>query len=86
MTYTFNEVILMKDGSIKAVYDADLAELLRKLNMYDDVVSQKCHCIFCDTVITLENIDGIIPHGNEIVFSCNEPVCRSKLIEELNTK
>lgn len=86
MAYTINEVSLMKDNSIKAVYDSDLEALLKKLNAYDDVVAQRCHCIYCGAIMTMDNIDGIIPRGNEIVFSCNEPVCRAKLVEEMGTK
>lgn len=86
MSYTKKEVILMKDNSIKAVYDADLEMLLKRLAIYDSVVSQKCHCVFCNAIITLDTIDGIIPNGDEISFSCTSPTCRLKLIEGMNDR
>lgn len=86
MPYTNNEVSIMKDNSIKAVYDSDLEALLKKLNVYDDVTAKKCHCIYCGTTITVDNIDGIVPNDNEVVFSCNTPACRAKLLEEMSTK
>lgn len=75
----------MKDNSIKAVYDADLEALLTSLGVIDDVKAGKFQCIFCGESIRIENIDGIIPRGNEIVFSCNAPACRLKLISKENT-
>lgn len=75
----------MKDNSIKAVYDADLEALLTSLGVIDDVKAGKLHCVFCGNTINLDNLDGIIPHNNEVVFSCNAPACRLKLISKENT-
>lgn len=86
MTYNYHEVSLMKDNSIKAVYDADLEMLLKGLYVFDDIVDGKCQCVFCGTKMTMQNIDGIIPQENTIVFSCNAPACRFKLVEEMNNK
>lgn len=86
MSYIDDEVRLMKDNSIKAVYDADLEMLLKRLAMYDLVTAGQCRCMFCQSTITLDTIDGIIPNGNEISFSCTSPACRLKLIEEMNNR
>ena len=79
------EVIIMKDNPIKAVYDADLEALLTSLGAIDDVKAGKLRCVFCGEIIRLDNIDGIIPHNNEVVFSCNAPACRLKLISKEST-
>ena len=84
MTHTTNGVTLMKDNSIKAVYDADLEMLLKRLGMYDDVVSKKCRCIFCGEPITLDTLDSIIPSGNDILFSCTSHACRLRLTEGMS--
>ena len=76
----------MKDNSIKAVYDADLEALLKSLGVVDEIQAGKYRCVFCDQVIHLDNIDGIIPMNNEIAFSCNAPTCRIKMIEGMNKK
>lgn len=86
MSYIDNEVKLMKDNSIKAVYDADLELLLKRLAMYEPVTTGQCHCMFCQATITLATIDGIIPNGNEISFSCTSPACRLKLVEGMNNR
>ena len=72
----------MKDNSIKAVYDTDLVALLTSLGVIDDVNTGKLRCVFCGKTIQIDNIDGIIPHNNEVVFSCNAPKCRLKLISK----
>lgn len=82
MKYNYNEVVLMKDNSIKAVYDADLEMLLKKLEVFDSVIAGKCHCIFCGRTITLENLDSIIPQEQTIAFSCSQIDCRNRLVKE----
>ena len=70
----------MKDGAIKAVYDSDLVGLLRALDVYDEVIDGKSHCIYCKDVITIDNLDSIVPMCNQIVFTCNSPSCRFNLL------
>lgn len=74
----------MNHNSIKAVYDADLEALLTSLGVIEDVCAGKFHCMFCGEPINMDNIDGIIPHHNDIAFSCNAPACRLKLISKEN--
>lgn len=78
------EAVIMKDNSIKVVYDSDLVSLLESLNVLENVMKGECVCVFCGRVISIDNIDGIIPMGDDISFSCNESACRLKLVGEVN--
>ncbi len=86
MCYNYSEVSIMRDNTMKVVYDSDLEDLLKRFEVYDDVLAHRCHCVFCGSVISMENIDGIIPQGDRIAFSCNTPVCRKRLIEEMGAR
>jgi len=73
-------VCIMKDNSIKAVYDGDLEHLLQSLGVYDGVMQGKYKCVFCGNTINMDNIDGILPINNDVAFSCNAPSCQLNLI------
>lgn len=75
-----NGAQIMKNNQMKAVHDNDLNNLLKSLNVYDDVCSGKFECIFCHKKITIENIDAIVPYDNSVQFTCDDPECHSKLI------
>lgn len=70
----------MKNNQMKAVHDNDLEKLLKSLGVYEDVVNGKYHCLFCNNVITAENIDSIVPHEQSVQFTCDNPLCHSRLI------
>lgn len=71
---------IMKDNKVSAVHDDDLNELLHSLNVYDDVVNQKYHCLFCNKLITLSNIDSIVPYDGEVQFTCDKQDCHLRLL------
>jgi hypothetical protein len=71
---------LMKSNELLAVHDDDLVTLLKSLEKYDDVVSGKCACIFCQQAIKLSNIGSIIPLEGKVVFSCNDDSCLNNLV------
>ena len=65
---------------MRAVHDDDLESLLKSLNVYNDVVTGKFKCLFCQNKITIENIDAIVPYNNSVQFTCDNPECHLKLI------
>lgn len=71
---------IMKNNTMKAVHDKDLESLLSSLGVYEDVIHQKYRCLFCDDIITLDNIDSIVPHEGSVKFTCDKPECHLKLI------
>ena len=71
---------IVKDSKLNVVHDDDLETLLKSLKVYDDVISGKKKCLFCESVITMENIDSIVPQNKEVQFTCDNIECHSKLI------
>lgn len=71
---------IMKNKEMRAVHDDDLESLLKSLNVYNDVVTGKFKCLFCQNKITIENIDAIVPYNNSVQFTCDNPECHLKLI------
>lgn len=70
----------MKNNKMKAVHDKDLENLLRSLNVYEDVIKGKYKCLFCNAVITFDNIDSIVPHDESVQFTCDKLECHQKLL------
>lgn len=71
---------IVKNNQMKAVHDNDLVQLLKSLNVYEKVVDKQYHCLFCNRVITIDNIDSIVPHEGSVQFTCDKPECHMKLI------
>jgi hypothetical protein len=67
---------------ISAVHEKDLKELLSSLNLLEEVNEGHIHCKFCDTVITLENLQCIYPKGDEIVFCCDKIGCFEQALKD----
>ncbi len=60
---------------VTAISTDEVAGLLRKLNLYDDVVSGKAKCFICGRKITLDNIGGILMVDGKPVLVCDKPSC-----------
>ncbi len=69
--------IKLKKKQIKFVYDSDLENLLKKLDILDAIMSEKVKCYICGGVITLENIGAIIKVKGRVELICQNPVCIS---------
>lgn len=65
--------------SLKAVYDDDLANLLKNLNIYDDLVAGKIKCKFCREVTDLENLSSVFPNGGTVHVCCSKAECQEEL-------
>lgn len=71
----------MKDNHLQAVHDDDLSALLVSLGVYDKIHDGQCSCIFCEKVITFENLGAIIPLKGKIAFSCDSQICLNSMGE-----
>lgn len=71
---------IVKENKMKVVHDKDLEDLLKSLQVYKDVIDGKYKCLFCDEVITFDNIDSIVPYENLVQFTCDKIECHEKLI------
>ena len=71
---------IVKDNKLSMVHDDDLEKLLKSLGTYDDIKKGKKRCIFCDSVMTIDNIDSIVPHDGAVQFTCDKIKCHARLI------
>lgn len=68
---------------IPAVFKEDIQKLLQSINELDSVEKGERICKVCSKVISIDNIQLIIPRQNNVFdFVCDSPVC----VEEYNRK
>ncbi|MHA1632620.1 MAG: hypothetical protein ACTSXC_07445 [Candidatus Freyarchaeota archaeon] len=52
--------------------------MLRRLGVYEKVVTGEIKCHFCGSPLTIENIGGFLQIDGMIVMVCNKPECLIK--------
>jgi hypothetical protein len=67
---------------IKAVHKNNLEEMLKGLEMLENVKEGRINCKFCGKTITLGNLGCLYPKNNEISFCCNDIECFMKAIQD----
>ena len=72
----------MKEEIIQTVHDQDLEKLLTKLGLLEKLQNNLLRCAFCNTVITLDNLQGIFKEKEEIKLICDKPSCYKQLMEK----
>lgn len=72
---------VMKNNRLQAVHDDDLSNLLMSLGVYENVQNGKCSCLFCQKVITFDNLGAIVPISGEISFVCDSAMCLNSMTE-----
>ena len=60
---------------VTAISSDDVVGLLRRLELYDEVVKGKITCFICKTIVTLENIGGVTVVGGKAILVCGNPGC-----------
>lgn len=74
---------MTEKNKIPAVFKEDLQKLLQSINEIDSIEKGERLCKVCSKVISLENIQLIIPsQANTFDYICDSPVC----VEEHNRK
>jgi hypothetical protein len=64
---------------LKAVYEDDLAGYLKSIGIYDAVMQGEYRCKYCGNVITMENLEVIIPDASGTQIVCNNKNCINQL-------
>jgi len=72
----------MKEEIIQTVHDQDLEKLLIKLDLLEKLKNGLLKCALCDTLITLDNLQGIFKEEEEIGLICDKPECYKRLMEK----
>lgn len=74
---------MTKKNKISAFFKEDIQKLLQSINEIKPIENGERICNVCSKIITLENIQIIIPRqGGTFDFICNSPVC----VQEYNLK
>ena len=69
----------MKENKIPAVYKEDLEKLLISIGEDKSIANGERHCLVCAKVITLDNLQLIIPRAEKkFEFICTDTECVSK--------
>lgn len=73
-------------AKLNAIYDTDLQELLRNLNLEEKLLAGSLKCKFTGEVMTMTNIHSIFPEEGGIKFVSNNPEAIKLLSEYINEK
>ena len=60
---------------LKTVYEDDFPDLLKSLGLDNKINSGGLRCKNCDKIITLDNIEILLPYKNEIFAICSDKKC-----------
>jgi hypothetical protein len=67
--------IIRRRIPVTAISSDNVVGLLRRLDLYDDVVKGKITCYICGKEVTLENIGGILVVSGKTILICDKPGC-----------
>lgn len=72
----FFQFIFGKKSHIKFVEDYDFTDYLKRIGVFDEVISGDKFCTSCGTKITLDNLQAVIPgENNKVRFICDKTTC-----------
>lgn len=72
----------MHKHKIRAVYDDDLENFLDSISLLEPISKGDINCYICDSVITLDNLQAILPINNTIVVVCSDSECLKKIEQD----
>jgi hypothetical protein len=61
--------------TLYAVDDKSLADVLKRVGIYDDVVNGKARCYFCGQPVAMENLGGLFKHEGLVRVACSNIKC-----------
>jgi hypothetical protein len=77
----------MINQKFSAIFDEDLINVLKKAGELQKIEEGKVFCSICSSLITLKNIQIIIPSpNNEFIYVCNDTVCVENFYNNLRKK
>ena len=60
---------------IYAIDDKNLADVLKKVGIYQDVAAGRLHCYICGRSVAMQNLGGLFKHEGQIRLVCNDIKC-----------
>ena len=64
-----------KRTKLRVVHEDDLLSLISSLGIAEDIQQGKFRCVCCETVISMDNLWGIISREGSIQLICSDPEC-----------
>lgn len=64
-----------KRTNIKAVDDQDFPAFLQRIGALGIIEDGKAKCRFCGNVVSVSDVDAVVPVDGDILFVCNRPKC-----------
>ena len=61
--------------NVSAVVDKDLLTILENCGLSQKIKDGELTCESCSQVLTLENIGGLVVHGESFLVYCDAPEC-----------
>ena len=71
---------------LSVVHDRDFVDFLQRIHVYDDVMSGKCHCFFCNKQIDVDNISNVFSEKGNARFVCDDMQCIIRFGQYLTRK
>lgn len=69
---------------INAVYDDDLVQFLKNIQIYADLEAGELKCKFCREIITLDNLLSVFPDSGTIHVCCTKAECSEQLADYIS--
>ena len=67
-----------EEGKLLALHIKELRELLQRLSMLKKFKRGELKCIFCNKVLTFNNIGAITYYEGHVAFTCDSHTCIKK--------
>jgi len=73
----------MRKKPIYAVYGNELEEFLQNIGELHDIITLKRKCIYCNQLISLDNLFQLFPQSGSVRYICKNKECIGKHKNEL---
>ena len=71
------KVSLESSVNVVAVHDIDLEKALRRLDIYQKLISGTMNCMICEETVNMENLGALMRVNGKVKVICDRPACFS---------
>jgi len=76
----------MKKHEFHAVHEYHVEELLKRLELWDDLINGELNCDICECQLNEENFGGLFPLDGEIKLYCDKQDCYQEVLMKKGKK
>ncbi len=73
-----------RDVVLPAIAEEELPRVLRKLELYEDIVNNRAACYICKESLKLETVGAIAMINDAPVLVCDKPSCLGRIALLIN--